>query len=140
MRLSLLFILLFTSLLTFAQVDSSELKKAMVELDRALVEKNEKVLDRLLHKEVSFGHSNGWVQSRSEVFDDFRTGKLVYLAIEKINGRVVTINKKMATARLNINVEGAVSGKSFKMSLHVLQVWLKNKKGWVLLARQSTKT
>lgn len=124
----------------FAQVDSVSLKEAMKQLDDALINKKETVLQQLLHKELSFGHSNGWVQTKKEVLDDMNSGKLIYKKIENISAQIVAINKKWATVRINTNAEGTVNGNEFKLSLHVLQVWQKTKKGWQLIARQSTKT
>ena len=110
MKYILTICLFFTSAIAFAQVDSVSLKEAMSNLDKALINKDQKALVQLLHQDVSYGHSNGWVQ-----------------------------NNKWATVRINTNAEGKGNGNSFQFKLHVLQVWLKAKSGWQLLARQSTK-
>lgn len=139
MRFFLTIGLLFTSLVVIAQVDSVELKNAMQKLNKALLEKDSLILATVLHKEVSYGHSNGWVQSKKDVWNDFVSGKLIYNKIENNNSAIAAISKKWATVRTNTVVEGAVNGKSFNMTLHVLQVWMKTKKGWQLFARQSAK-
>lgn len=139
MRWVFIIALFFTSLDLAAQVDSTGLKVAMKKLDQALLEKDAMVLASLLHKDASFGHSNAWVQSRQDVLDDGKTGKLVYSKIENSSVRIVAINKKWATVRSNTNAEGVANGNAFKLTLHVLQVWVKTKKGWQLMARQSTK-
>lgn len=139
MRFFLTIILLFTSWIVIAQVDSVELKNAMQKLDKALLEKDSLILATVLHKEVSYGHSNGWVQSKKDVWNDFVSGKLIYNKIENNSSAIAAINKKWATVRMNTAAEGTVNGKSFNMTLHVLQVWMKTKKGWQLVARQSAK-
>ncbi len=139
MRFFLTIILLFTSWIVVAQVDSVELKDAMQKLDKALLEKDSLVLSAVLHKEVRYGHSNGWVQSKKDVWNDFVSGKLIYNRIENNSSVIAAISKKWATVRMNTAAEGAVNGKSFNMTLHVLQVWMKTKKGWQLVARQSAK-
>lgn len=131
--------MLFISLVTVGQVDSAGLKTAMQKLDVALLKKDENVLRSVLHKEVSYGHSNGWIQSRSDIFNDFTSGKLTYNKIENNSSAIVTISKKYATVKTNTNAEGVVNGTAFKLTLHIMQFWIKTKNGWQLIARQSAK-
>lgn len=133
------FLLLFLVNSSFAQVDSAGLKNAMQQLDKALLQKDEMVLRSVLHKDLSYGHSNGWIQSKSDVLNDFKSGKLAYNKIENNSVEIVRINDKWATAKTNTNAEGAVNGTAFKLTLHVMQFWIKTKKGWQLIARQSSK-
>ena len=123
----------------FSQVDSVGLKNMMQQMDGALLQKDEVVLSSVLHKDVSYGHSNGWIQSKSDIMNDFKTGKLVYNKIENNSSAIVSISKKYATVKTNTNAEGSVNGTAFKLTLHVMQFWLKTKKGWQLIARQSAK-
>ena len=139
MRILFVISLFFASLVVAGQVDSIALKGAMRNLDKALLEKDEAVLNSVLHKELSFGHSNGWIQSKSDILNDFRSGKLIYHKIENNNSAIVKIGKRYATVKTNTNAEGAVSGSAFKLTLHVMQFWIKTKKGWQLIARQSAK-
>jgi hypothetical protein len=139
MRLLFTICLFFSGLIVVAQTDSVSLKDAMSSLDNALLRKDEKALQQLLHKEVSYGHSNGWVQSKNDILADFKSGKLLYSKIENSTVIIVAQNKKWATVRTNTNAEGEIDHKAFQLKLHVLQVWMKTKKGWQLFARQSTK-
>ena len=139
MRFFLTILLFFTSLIVAAQIDSAGLKNAMVRLDKALLEKDSLVLSELLHKDISYGHSNGWVQTKKDLWNDFASGKLVYKKIANNSTTIAAINKKWGTVRTNTAVEGSVNDKGFNMTLHVLQVWMKTKKGWQLFARQSAK-
>jgi hypothetical protein len=131
--------LFFTGLITVAQIDSLGLKEAMQKLDKALMEKNETVLKQVLHKNVSFGHSNGWIQRKDDILGDFKSGKLTYNKIENRSTAIIDISKKWATIKITTNAEGVVNGNTFKLTLHVLQVWMNTKKGWQLYARQSAK-
>lgn len=139
MRILFIISWFFTSLVVTAQVDSITLKEAMKNLDQALLGKDEAVLNAVLHKEVSFGHSNGWIQTRTDIVSDFKSGKLVYNKIENNSAAIVAISKKYATAKTVTNAEGAVNGTAFKLTLHVMQFWIKTRKGWRLIARQSAK-
>ena len=131
--------MLFISLVTIAQVDSAGLKTAMQQLDKALLEKNEAVLKQVLHKDLNYGHSNGWIQTKIDVLNDFKSGKLVYNKIENNSAAIIGINKKWATVKTSTNAEGTVNKTAFKMTLHVMQVWVSTKNGWQLFARQSAK-
>ena len=133
------FLILFVVNCSFAQVDSVGLKDAMQKLDKALLQKDENVLRSVLHKDLSFGHSNGWIQSRNDIMNDFKSGKLVYNKFENNSSAIVSISKKYATVKTNSSAEGVVNGTAFKLTLHVMQFWIKTKKGWQLIARQSAK-
>lgn len=137
--IAFLLLSLLISTNSFAQADSVSLKETMQKLDKALLQKDERVLKTILNKDLSYGHSNGWIQSKSDVLNDFRTGKMVYNKIENNSSAILSINKKQATVKTNTNAEGTVNGTAFKLTLHVMQVWMKTKKGWQLVARQSAK-
>lgn len=140
MRFAFIIILFFTTVFVHAQTDSVLIKERVAELENALITKNVQDIQKLLYDNVSFGHSNGWVQSRDEVINDCRSGKLVYQKIERSNFYVAATGKDWATVRYSGVAEGLNDGKEFKVALHVLQVWVKNKSGkWQLAARQATK-
>ena len=111
----------------------------MQQLDKALLQKDEPVLRSVLHSDVSFGHSNGWIQSKNDMLNDFTSGKLTYNKVENNSSAIVVISKKYATVKTNTNAEGVVNGTAFKLTLHIMQFWIKTKKGWQLIARQSAK-
>ena len=137
---AVLFVLfLFTTQNSFAQIDSVGLKNAMQQLDKALLQKDETVLKSVLHQDLSYGHSNGWVQSKSDILNDFASGKLTYSKIENNSSAIIVITKEYATVKTDTNAEGAVNGTAFNLKLHIMQFWIKTKKGWQLIARQSTK-
>jgi len=71
--------------------------------------------------------------------NDFKSGKLIYNKIENSSTAIIVINKEYATVKTNTNAEGAVNGTVFKLTLHIMQFWIKTKKGWQLIARQSSK-
>jgi hypothetical protein len=120
----------------FAQ--TSFLKDAAAKLDRALIQKDSVTLKQLLHKNVTYGHSSGWVQTKQQVLDDFKNGKLTYSKIENEDSKW-TVDKDWASLRTNTNVTVLVDGEKKDLKLHVLAVWWKTNKGWQLIARQSTK-
>ena len=124
---------------SFAQIDSVGLKHAMQQLDKALLQNDETVLKSVLHKDLSYGHSNGWIQSKSDILNDFKSGKLAYDKIENNSSVIIIITRDYATVKTNTNAEGVVNGTAFNLKLHIMQFWIKTKNGWQLIARQSAK-
>jgi hypothetical protein len=139
MKFILLILFFLPGAFAIAQKDTVSLKDAMSRLDRALLDKDEKTLEALLHKELSYGHSNAWIQTKKNVIGDLKSGKMIYNKIENSSVMIVAQNKNWATVRTNTNAEGEVDHKPFQLKLHVLQVWIHTKQGWQLFARQSTK-
>ena len=137
MKLIFIAILVSISSLVVAQ-DTVQLKKVTELFNNALLEKDTNLIKQLVLEQISYGHSNGWLQTKQDLITDFATGKIEYTKIEE--GEKFFTKTKQAIAVRNISkVEGVVNGYVFSMSLQVLQVWKKVKKNLVLLARQSVK-
>ena len=133
-----LFVSLFIWSAGFSQQDTTEVLKAVKALRYALVEKDSSVLKKLIHADIAFGHSTGWVQTKKEVLKDMKSGYLVYQQIDD-QSTAITISKGYATVKERIAVKGVRDGNSFGLNLFVLHLWVKTKSGWQLLSRQSTK-
>ncbi len=131
-------LLLFVSVISFAQADTVSLKEAVVQLDQALLQKDTVILLDILDRKVSFGHSNGWTEGKKDIISDLSSGYLYYEKLETFNLEIST-GKKWASVRMKVGAKGIVNKKSFDLQLYVLQVWIKEKNKWKLIARQSTK-
>ena len=138
MKWMLPFLLLFVCFKSYCQTDTIQLKSAVVTLDKALMEKDSTVLLSLLHPQLTFGHSNGWVETKRDVIKDIISGYLQYEKLETTNISIVT-GKDWASVRMNVVAKGVVNEKPFDLQLYVLQVWKRMKNGWQLIARQSAK-
>jgi hypothetical protein len=139
MRSLITILLFFAGSIAYAQADSIALKLAIAKLDKALLGKDSTALSQLLSDDLSFGHSNGWVQTKTDVWNDFASGKLEYKKINTKRSVVSSIGKTWAVVRANADVEGRAGEMQFNITIHVLQFWMKSKNGWQLLARQSAK-
>lgn len=140
MRFVFAVVLFFMTAVVHAQSDSAKVKESVARLENALIAKDYREIEALLHKDVSFGHSTGWVQGRQDVINDCKSGKLTYQKIERNNLYVAAIKNDWATVRYSGRAEGLIEGKAFTFLLHVLQVWVKDKEGkWQLVARQATR-
>ena len=130
--------LLFVNNSLFAQ-DTIGLKKAMESLNQALLSNDSSRVKLLVAKEIAYGHSNGWTQSKQEMINDMFNGKLEYKKIE-VSEESYTVNKETVAVTSKTIVDGVLNKTvKFSLNLRVMQVWKKVKNGWVLIARQSVK-
>ncbi|MFN2457777.1 MAG: nuclear transport factor 2 family protein [Chitinophagaceae bacterium] len=132
------FTILFFLVCSITHAQTSFLKDAVSKLDKALVSKDTIILKQLLHKDVSYGHSNAWIETKIDIIKNLYNGKISYSTIGN-RDFTWTMSKDWAKVRSTADIEYTLDGKDGKLKLHVLQVWLKTNKGWQLLARQSTK-
>jgi hypothetical protein len=139
MRFVLAILLLVLSVAGFAQnTEQDKLIATVKEFHLALVNKNTISLNQQTDKALSYGHSNGWVQSKADLIKDFETGYISYQSITE-DSITVLINGTMANVRFVSNVSASLKGVTNSFRLKVLEVWVKKSKRWVLFARQAVK-
>jgi len=138
MRYLITIAFLFISSAIFAQADSVSLKKAVADFNKALITKDSLALKKLVHDKITYGHSNGWIQSKSDIIDDLYSGKIVYNVIDQYFDNIV-LDGNTASVRETANINVEMAGKPLQFKLKVLQVWVWKKKGWQLFSRQSVK-
>ena len=132
--------ILFFFLLVFAhaQTDEEKLTATVKEFHQALVNKNTVSINQQTDKALSYGHSNGWVQTKNDLIKDFETGYISYQSFKE-DSVVVLINGNMANVRFVADIAATMKGTSYNFHLKVLEVWAKKGKRWVLFARQAVK-
>jgi hypothetical protein len=130
------FLLFFLSQLSAQK--NEILLQSVRSLNQALLTKDSSTLQLLLHKDLSYGHSNGWIENKEELIRNNNSGYLIYKVIQ-VDSMHIQIKDKLAIARYTATHDIVLNGKSLSLKLHVCQTWLKQKRKWKLLARQSTK-
>jgi len=95
-----------------------------------------KILE-LLSEEVSFGHSNGWVQNFADFKNDFESKKASYTSIEQTDFSEFKRNRKTVSLRRKVKVSGIYKTYDFDMTLSLLEIWVKKGKSWKLWSRQA---
>jgi hypothetical protein len=118
------------------KADKEGLMIAIADFDKALIDKDSVALKRLLSDEVSYGHSNAWLENKQEVIVDLYNGKLTYKKIEQESPEI-KIYGKSASVRTVANIDAVLDGKLMSFKLKVLQVWVWKNNHWELFARQS---
>ena len=138
MKGKLTMILLFISLFVTAQTDEEKLSATLKEFHQALVKKNTVSINQQTDKAMSYGHSNGWVETKADMMKNLETGYMNYNSYKEdsIN---VTINGTMANVRFVADINATLNGNTNSFHLKVLEVWVKKGKRWLLFARQAVK-
>ena len=74
MRLLLSIVFALSSSVAFTQItEEDKLLKTVTEFHKALVDKNTVSINQQTDKGLSYGHSNGWVQTKADLIKDFET-------------------------------------------------------------------
>ena len=141
MKSLLSFIFLVCFVLGFSQ-NYSKQEKALLsqisKLDSLMQNNNSKILE-LFSDDISFGHSNGWVQNYDDFKTDFESGKVKYQSVNQTELKEFKIKNKFANVRRITAVKGLYKNEIFEMKLSVLEFWIKQKGIWKLWSRQSVK-
>ena len=138
MKSILSFLVVFSFVFANAQTEEEKLTTTLKEFHQALVNKNTVSINQQTDKALSYGHSNGWVQSKADVIKDLETGKIVYHSFKE-DSLTITINESMANARFVADVKATLNGNTVNTHLKVLEVWVKKGKRWLLFARQAVR-
>lgn len=134
-----LFLIVFSCLWNAQTVQISlepKLAENIHRLDQLMENNDEKVLT-LLCPDVSFGHSNGWVQNFEDFKKDFNSKKVMYSNIEQIEIYEAKKYNEVYSVRRKIKVSGMYKNQDFEMMLGLLEIWKKEKSFWKLWSRQS---
>jgi len=133
-------ILLLTASLVGITQDTEEKKliATMKEFHQALVKKNTVSINQQTDKALSYGHSNGWVETKADLIKDLETG---YISIQKFEEDSISvfINGTMANIRFLADVIATMKGATVTNHINVLEVWVKKGNRWILFARQAVK-
>ncbi|NML68876.1 nuclear transport factor 2 family protein [Chryseobacterium sp. RP-3-3] len=105
-------------------------------LDIYLQNNDEKIVD-ILSPDVSFGHSNGWIQNFEDFKKDFSSKKVTYKEIQQTELSEIKKYKNTVSIRRKIKVSGTYKNQDFEMKLALLEIWIRKNTVWKLWSRQS---
>lgn len=138
MKKLLFIVLLLNVVFGNAQTDQEKLTVTMKEFHQALVKKNIVSINQQTDKALSYGHSNGWIETKQELIKNLETGFMKYRSYKEDSVQVV-INGNVANTRFVADIEATRDGINGNYHLKVLEVWVKKGKRWMLFARQAMK-
>ena len=100
--------------------------------------KDSLTLENLFAEEITYGHSSAKIQNRKEAIDGCVSNKSAY-TIQPISISVMVNGGTATTRYLLVGTETKADGTVGQLNLHILQVWVKTKAGWKMMARQAVK-
>lgn len=134
--LTILFVLVAFG--SFAQTDEEKLIKTVKDFHQTLVNKNTVSINQQTDKALSYGHSNGWVETKTEMIKNLETGYISYQDYKE-DSISVLINGTMANVRFVADITATMKGTANTYHLKVLEVWVRKGNRWVLFGRQAVK-
>lgn len=138
MRLFGLLIFLVIGQILFAQTDEAKLTNTLKEFHQALVKKNTVSINQQTDRALSYGHSNGWVETKKEMIQNIESGYIQYHSFVE-DSVLVTINGNMANVRFVADINVTLKETRNTYRLKVLEVWVKKGNRWLLFARQAVR-
>lgn len=121
-----------------AQTSDDKLKTVIMEFHQSLVVKNISAINQQTDRELSYGHSNGWVETKKDMISNLETGYLKYNSFKE-DSLVISMNGNVANARFVADINVTLRGNTATYRLKVLEVWVKKGKRWLLFARQAVR-
>jgi ketosteroid isomerase-like protein len=104
----------------------------------AAVKNDLDVLGKLLGDDLTYTHSTGALQTKAQLLDDLKSGKLQFKKIEpsdlqvRVFGATAIIN---GTAKISVVSDGQPKD----VAIRFTDAWVKRAGGWQMVAWQSTK-
>ena len=113
------------------QTAIDNLKNAMVSGDRLQLEK-------IASDKLSYGHSGGHIEGKSEFIEKIVSGKSDFVSID-FTEQTISVVGKNAIVRHQLSAVTNDNGKPGNVKIKVLLIFLKEKGQWKMLARQAVK-
>ena len=121
-----------------AQKPEKDIETSIETLNKAMISQDKSMLEKLTAEDLSYGHSTGVVQNKSEFIKDVLSGPVKFFQIENAN-QMITVTDNTATVRNICSIKGTRDGAALDLKIGILMVWIKKGDGWKLLARQGYK-
>ena len=127
--------LLFNGVASADSDDVAAVAQNVETLRKGLLEADKAQLDQVTASQISYGHSDGRVESKEQFITSVLNRKQVVksLAFPELK---VSVVGNAAIARHIYLSESELDGKATTTRIGALQVWQKQDGGWKLLARQ----
>lgn len=121
-----------------AQTAEQKVTTAMKAFHEALIKKDFDAISKATDKALSYGHSNGWVQSQADLVNDFKNGTISYQSYKE-DSVTVAVNGNAANVRFIADINATLRGNNSNNHLKVLEVYVRKGNDWILFARQAVR-
>ncbi len=131
-------LLAFTVAANAQSADEKNIDNAGKLLNRGLINKDIKLLDRLALPTLSYGHSSGAVEDKAAFLKAVASGPVTYVSID-ISNQTITITGNVAITRQTQTLKLINDGKPTDFKIGNALIWKKVNNLWKLLAKQGFK-
>jgi Domain of unknown function (DUF4440) len=141
MKKLILIFALFILNMTFIKAqtaDEVKVAEAVASLRQAMIDPDKAVLEKILHEDLSYGHSSGTIETKAMLIESLVSNNSDFKTMD-LTDQTIKIVGKNAIVRHKLFAETANKGVASTAKLYVLLVFTKVKGNWVLLARQAAK-
>ncbi|QDK81490.1 nuclear transport factor 2 family protein [Spirosoma sp. KCTC 42546] len=118
--------------------DQTAVGQAVEQLRLLMISPDKAKLEALAADELSYGHSSGKIEDKAAFVEALTSGTSDFVSIELVD-QTISVTDNTALVRHKLMGETLDNGKPGQVKLSVLQVWIKQKGNWKLLARQAVK-
>jgi hypothetical protein len=142
MKKKVLVLFLLISLPLFSQTKKDKIADHIIALHQKkfdfMISKQFDSLSLLLDADLSYIHSNGWIETKDELIANIKSGKLVYKRVSVSEAKVrIKRNTAILTAEGTYFV--TMDNTDIEIKLLYSEVYIKEKGKWLLIHRQSSK-
>ena len=127
--------LLLSSLAGADAADEAAVTQSVETLRRALLEGDKAKLEQVASAQISYGHSDGRVETKEQFINGVMTRKQVVKSLAFPELKVAVVGDAAIARHIYLS-ESELEGKATTTRIGALQVWQKQNGGWKLLARQ----
>jgi hypothetical protein len=136
----LLVLVFLVSKVSFSQNDAGkmEIMMKMLTLKNALIAKDSVALSKVLGDDVTYGHTNAMIQTKSELIRDVVSKVQDYKSIEPSDMKIRLFDNS-AIVNMNAKIVLNYKNEPMELKMKITLVWIKQNNDWVLEARQAVK-
>lgn len=131
-------LVLLTSALLIAEGGPKDQEAVLAAMDaykNAMIQRDGKVLDRVLSDDLAYTHSAGQFQTKSDVIDSIVNKKTTIQRME-FSDTTVRLYGNVALVKGRVDLWHSPTT---IVHMNVLHVWVKHPQGWQMVARQATR-
>lgn len=134
----LLMILCGISISTFAQKPEEKVVQAVEFLKQALISGDKADLEKIAMDDLTYGHSSGKIQNKTEFVETLVSGKSDFVTID-LKDQTIKVVGNTAIVRHLLYATTNDSGNPGEVKLGIMLVFVKHDGEWKLLSRQAYK-
>ena len=133
---------LFIGFQFFSQTKKEKIEQNIINLHKKkfdwLISKQYDSLSTLFNDNIVYIHSNGWIENKTDIIADLKSGKLNYKRVE-VSEAKVRLSKNVAILTGKGVFFVTMDNKDLEIKLLYSEVYIKEKGKWLLTHRHANK-